>query len=292
MKILSKNILTVFVILGSILSLNFLFACKTTQIADVELEDREISLDFGPKIFEWIEYRIQEGDTISSIASQFNVSMNTIILLNYTQNAWNIKTGETFRIPNIDGICHTVKIGDTISRIAISYNIPSQVIIDVNGIENDTISEGEILFLPGIEEISETAFLAQRNLFIYPISERFVTSSFGWQLDPITGTHKFHTGIDFSAGTDTPVKAARAGIVCDTGNDNMYGKYIIIEHDNTYLTFYAHLSAVSVNQGDYVGQGNIIGKVGNTGYSTDPHLLFCIFRNGKAVNPLALLKNL
>jgi len=286
MKILSMNVLNVFVISGLILSSSFMFACKTNQITNLDLEDKEVSLNFGPENFNWIEYLIQEGDTISSIASRFNVSTSTIIHLNDTLH---IKTGETIKIPNIDGICYTVKINDTISRIAVNYHIPPQVIIDVNGIENDAVSEGEVLFLPGIETVSEADLSAQEKMFIFPIGERLMTGSFGWRLDPITEKYRFHTGIDIRAGIGTPVKAAGEGIVTETGGDRMYGKYIIIEHENSYHTFYAHLSAVSVKQGDRVENGNIIGETGNTGYSTGPHLHFSIFRNGKVVNPAHFL---
>ena len=139
-------------------------------------------------------------------------------------------------------------------------------------------------------EDSETLLLDQREHFIYPITG-YVSRSFGWQLEPVTNRYlTFHRGIDLPAGIDTPVKAAMAGVVVATGSSQTYGNYIIIGHGNSYHTFYAHLSAVSINKGDHVMQGNIIGKVGDTGYSTGPHLHFGIYRDGIAINPLDLLE--
>jgi len=138
-------------------------------------------------------------------------------------------------------------------------------------------------------ENSETLLLNQRELFIYPI-HGCISSPFGWQPDPIDNKLKFHTGIDLSAGIGTPVKAAMAGIVAKTGNSRIFGNYIIIRHNNSYYTFYANLSAVSINQGDHVMQGSIIGKVGITGCSTAPHLHFGIFKDDKAVDPHVLLE--
>ena len=141
-----------------------------------------------------------------------------------------------------------------------------------------------LLFACKTHQITDVDLLEQRELFIFPVSG-YISSPFGWQPDPITDKYRFHTGIDLSAKIDTPVKAAMAGIVTETGNSQMYGNYIIIGHGNSYHTLYAHLSAVSIKQGDHVVQGNTIGKVGNTGYSTGSYLHFGIYKDGKVVNP-------
>ena len=138
-------------------------------------------------------------------------------------------------------------------------------------------------------QIIDVDLSGQRELFVYPITG-YVSSPFGWQRDPISGRRGFHTGIDLLAETGTPVKAVMAGTVTATGNSQMYGNYIIIEHNNSCHTFYAHLSTVSIKQGDHVLQGSIIGRVGITGYSTGPHLHFAIYKAGRVVNPQALLE--
>jgi len=271
-------------LLGLIIS--FMFACETTQIIDVDLIDREFSPISNLESFEWIEYQIQEGDYISSIASRFNVSPSTIVIYNDIQN---FSERETIKIPNIDGICHIVKSDETIFQISRRYNIPLQVIIDVNSKENDTVTEGEVLFIPGAEKSPDIILWWYRDTFILPVYGS-IGSSFGWKRDPLNDKYIFHTGIDLTASIGAPVKAAMTGIVTETGSDRMYGQYIIIGHNNFYHTLYAHLSFVSVNQGDRVTQGDIIGNVGNTGYCTGSYLHFGIYKYGKVVNPINLLE--
>jgi murein DD-endopeptidase MepM/ murein hydrolase activator NlpD len=135
---------------------------------------------------------------------------------------------------------------------------------------------------------AEDLRLALGELFVYPIRGR-LTSSFGWRLDPISGVRRFHAALDLAASTGTTVKAAMDGRIATVGYNATYGNYIIMSHSGGYQTLYAHLHSVSVRKDAAVNQGSKIGEVGNTGYSTGPHLHFAVFRNGKAVNPLDYL---
>ena len=95
-----------------------------------------------------------------------------------------------------------------------------------------------------------------------------------------------HNGIDYGGRVGDPVKAADGGTVSFAGWDNGgYGKLIKINHGNGKVTYYAHLNSINVSVGQKVAQGQLIGKVGNTGRSTGPHLHFEIRINGKPVNP-------
>jgi len=117
-----------------------------------------------------------------------------------------------------------------------------------------------------------------------------LTSNFGMRKDPISGELTFHTGIDLRASTGTTVMASMEGFVSVISENWLYGKHVILSHPNGYKTMYAHLSAVTVKQGDKVAQGRKIGEAGNTGYSTGAHLHFTIYdKNGKLINPLDLL---
>jgi murein DD-endopeptidase MepM/ murein hydrolase activator NlpD len=89
-------------------------------------------------------------------------------------------------------------------------------------------------------------------------------------------------------GTD--VYAAGEGSVLECGENAVYGKFVIIRHDDMWTSLYGHLSAVSVKQGEKIEKGKILGKVGSTGQSTGPHLHFELRQNGKAADPQALLK--
>jgi len=113
-----------------------------------------------------------------------------------------------------------------------------------------------------------------------------VTSWFGWRRDPFTGRLAFHHGIDIGAPTGTDVCAAKAGTVSFTGWHGGLGKTVIVDHGGGLETRYAHLSQILVSEGQGVSQGAVIGKVGNTGRSTGPHLHFEVRRDGEAVNPV------
>ncbi len=81
-----------------------------------------------------------------------------------------------------------------------------------------------------------------------------------------------------------------AGKITYTGVSNVYGYYVIVTHYDGYQTLYAHMSKIIAKKGDYVEQGAKIGLVGSTGQSTGPHLHFTVYKNGKLVNPLTVLK--
>jgi len=240
--------------------------------------------------FEWQEYRVRRGDSVSVIAQRFGVSIGAIIASNEIRNARALREGAVIRIPNIDGIPYTIKNGDSLSRIAASFNVPLEVILDVNDIKSDRITAGETLFIPGARMNDIDLRMSLGETFMYPIQGRFLTSRYGMRKDPISGAVNFHTGIDLRANTGTPVVASLDGVVSVVSENWLYGKHIIISHDNGYKTIYAHLNSFSVRLGDRVARGRKIGETGNTGYSTGPHLHFGIYdKNNRLVNPLDLL---
>lgn len=122
----------------------------------------------------------------------------------------------------------------------------------------------------------------------YPTSGIF-TSGFGYRISPISGTRRFHAGIDIGASTGTPIVAAADGDVIDASYINGYGYSILIYHGGGYATFYAHMSGYAVSSGQHVQRGQIIGYVGSTGYATGPHLHFEVRVNGAPKNPLDYL---
>jgi murein DD-endopeptidase MepM/ murein hydrolase activator NlpD len=251
--------------------------------------DEAIPLDLT-ETFSWSSYRVKKGDSVSRIAAAHSISMDAIIASNGISNARRLREGEILRIPNMDGIPYTVKKGDSLSKIAASLGVPLEAVLDANDIQSDTITQGTVLFIPGAHMRSEDLKMALGELFIYPIRGR-LTSPFGWRSDPINGVRRFHAAIDLAAPIGVPVKAAMDGRVSAAGVNTTYGKFIILSHSGGYQTLYAHMNAFAVKQGDYVEQGAKIGEVGNTGYSTGPHLHFSIYRNGKAVNPLDFLNS-
>jgi murein DD-endopeptidase MepM/ murein hydrolase activator NlpD len=255
--------------------------------AEVSPVAEDIPLDLT-ETFVWSSYQVQRGDSVSKIAARFSLSIDAVIASNNISNARRLQEGELLRIPNMDGIPYTVKRGDSLSKISRSMGVPLEVILDANDIRSEAIGQGETLFIPGARMNPEALKRALGELFIYPIRGR-LSSPFGWRNDPITGVRRYHAALDLAAGIGTPVKAAMDGTVSVASVDRVYGKFIILVHTGGYQTLYAHLSTAAVKKGDQVKQGSKIGEVGNTGYSTGPHLHFAVFKNGRPLNPLDML---
>ncbi len=113
-----------------------------------------------------------------------------------------------------------------------------------------------------------------------------MASGYGYRVDPIYGTAKFHEGMDFASNIGTPVYATGNGIVKFAKWHSGYGNLIEIDHGFNYVTRYAHLSEISVATGQQVKRGDLIGKVGNTGKSTGPHLHYEVRLRGIPQNPV------
>jgi murein DD-endopeptidase MepM/ murein hydrolase activator NlpD len=117
------------------------------------------------------------------------------------------------------------------------------------------------------------------------ISKLRITSKFGRRKHPILGYSKAHNGVDFGAATGTPVRAAGDGVIVKANRWGHYGNYIMIRHNNTISTAYAHLSRMKVKIGQRVRQNEVIGNVGATGRTTGAHLHYEVIKNGVHVNP-------
>ncbi len=124
---------------------------------------------------------------------------------------------------------------------------------------------------------------------IQPVSNKDLkktASGYGWRIDPVYNTRKFHEGMDFSAATGTPVYATGDATVNRAGWQQGYGNMIELDHGYGYITRYAHLSKIGVKKGQKVVRGEHIGAVGNTGKSTGPHLHYEVIYKGRVQNPV------
>ena len=124
--------------------------------------------------------------------------------------------------------------------------------------------------------------------FIWPVKGP-ITSPFGMRINPITHKYSGHTGIDIGVPYGTPIAAADGGTVIFAGWNVAYGNMTVIDHGGGFSTMYAHQSKQLVAVGDHVTQGQIIGYIGTTGWSTGPHLHFEIRVNGVPKNPMLYL---
>ncbi len=116
-----------------------------------------------------------------------------------------------------------------------------------------------------------------------------ISSQFGWRQDPISGTPQFHKGVDIAVAYGRDVRAAADGVVAFAGTQNGYGNTVVVNHAGGRQTRYAHLSEQAVQAGDRVTEGQVLGKSGNSGRSTGPHLHFELLVDGRPVDPGAAL---
>ena len=125
-------------------------------------------------------------------------------------------------------------------------------------------------------------FYTPLNLYWY----NYVSSYYGYRINPVTGAEQLHRGVDIAVPTGTTVLAAMDGTVTTAAYDSYYGNYVVIEDSNGYCTKYAHMDTLSVSAGQIVKHGDSIGTTGNTGSSTGSHLHIECLYNGEYYNPL------
>ena len=246
-----------------------------------------------------IEYTVQEGDTISSIAEKFGVSVDTILWQNSLNEKSKIKPGQTLEILPVTGVSHKVSKGDTVYSIAKKYDTFPQAIVDFpfNSFVNDETFElaiGQIVVVPeGVKPNEKPAAPRVRQLtpnagtvvasgsFVWPASGQ-ISQGFAW----------YHKGIDIANRGAPDILAADSGTVVVAGwPDNYgYGNRVVIDHGNGYRTLYGHMSRIYVIPGQTVSRGSAIGKMGSTGRSTGTHLHFEVISNGTYLSPLSVLR--
>lgn len=128
----------------------------------------------------------------------------------------------------------------------------------------------------------------QKMFLKAPVAFKYITSGFttGQRYVEAFNTSTGHRAIDYAAATGTPIRAVGDGTVVAAGWNGPYGNFVSIRHNGTYTTNYAHQSRIAVRRGQHVTQGQTIGYVGSTGFSTGPHLHYEMVKNGVKINPL------
>ena len=136
---------------------------------------------------------------------------------------------------------------------------------------------------------NEKGELLKNRPSIQPIENKdlaHTAAGFGWRVRPFYRAKRFHEGMDFTAPVGTPVQATGDGEVIETQSTGAQGVRVVVDHGQGYKTVYAHLDKFTVKKGQQVSRGEIIGKVGNSGMSTAPHLHYEVHKNGKPVDPI------
>lgn len=130
----------------------------------------------------------------------------------------------------------------------------------------------------------------RRSFLASPVEFSRITSGFSMRMHPILKNWRAHLGVDYAGTIGTPVRTVGDGVVEFAGIQNGYGNVVIVKHQNQNETLYAHLSKIDVRVGQAVGQGDRIGAIGMTGWTTGPHLHFEFRVNGVHQDPLAIAR--
>lgn len=224
---------------------------------------------------------------VTAIVAVAVVCAAAVLLVN---GKWNLQEE-----PGTEGTVETYYMysdelsDETIKAEEINY-LPSEQIAHAQDIPTDTEMSVEHMYYPVTPDghsvllrEKEGAFYDTLIEYTCPVEGSRISDIYGERIHPETQERIMHSGIDFAAEKGTPVKAAAEGTVFETGFDTYCGNYVILQHDNGDMTYYAHCDAIMVETGAKVMQGEQIATVGNTGASTGSYLHFAVSRNGSFV---------
>ena len=249
-----------------------------------------------------VSYIVLPGDTLSTISQKFGLKTETVLWQNNRAESDTIKPGETLEIPPMDGIVHKVKRGETVYSIAEKYSVDTQKIINwpFNSFTNDetfTLTTGQLVMIPDGIKPAEKPIPVERTYVAYKTTPDAgavaPTGLFAWPVSGYISQYPvwYHMAVDIASSSAPDIVAADSGkVILVQFLKYSYGYHIIVDHGNGYQTLYAHFSQIYVTEGQTVGKGMAIGKMGSTGRSTGPHLHFEIRQNGVLQNPLSYLK--
>lgn len=282
-----------------------IFASQEGNIKLVAAATDKQSVLVGEEVFETkvsakprdevITYRVERGDTLTTIANKFGISEDTIRWANGMTND-NLSIGEELQVLPVSGISHKVAEGETVYTIAEKYRTEPQKIADFpfnefagNG-ETLALVTGQLLVVPdGIKPSAKPSIKRQVYVAQGPVS----VASGGYTYPVRGGISQFyswyHPGLDITADVGTPIVAAHSGTVTSIhlGTwDGGYGNNVWISNGNGIESHYAHMSGSNVAVGQrVVGGRTIVGWIGMTGRTTGPHVHFEMRQGGSYVNP-------
>ena len=256
-------------------------------------------------------HTVQSGETLSTIADSYGLKTATLLWENGLSETSVLKVGIILSIPPVDGVTHIVKSGQSLDKIAALYTVDKALISKQNALIDETIVAGQEIFVPGGKQlvtapVYDTA--SYRSTTIARSESETRTALEGTTAAPAVGKiliyptrgkisqgyRKGHLGIDIADRSMPPIWAASSGTVVkavsghSSRDGSGYGNYVIIDHGNGVKTLYGHLDYLKVSEGQYVNQGEVIGKMGNTGNvrgATGIHLHFEVIIDGVKMPP-------
>jgi murein DD-endopeptidase MepM/ murein hydrolase activator NlpD len=227
-------------------------------------------------------YKPRAGDDILSLAARCNIPYAALVTLNRFSHPVDLEGEGFLLIPSAPGIFIPESPQSDLEQLLDSgriYEAGVTITLDRPG------SRERFRFIPGADFTPTERIFFFNGSFRFPLRTFRLTSAFGPRINPVTGVLRNHNGLDLAAPEGTEVFAARAGVVTEMGEDDIYGKYIIIRHGENWVSLYGHLSQFDTVLRKDVESGSLIGRVGSTGQSTGPHLHFELRQNGQAQDP-------
>lgn len=265
-----------------------------------------------------ISYTVQPGDTISTIAQQFEISVSTILWENNLTAYSIIRPGNVLDILPVSGVSHVVKKGENITYIVDKYKVSEAEIIAFNKLDpSGKLTIDQKIIIPGgrkiieaVEEYKPKAFSGlavikdfigdsgKKQTLVKDIAKDFDAvplrgNKMNWptQGNRISQYYSWrHHAVDIANKIGTPLYAADSGVVEMAGWGTGYGNQIVIDHGGGKKTRYAHCSKFYVEKGESVVKGQTIAAMGSTGWSTGSHIHFEVIINGVKYNPLNYIK--
>lgn len=175
-----------------------------------------------------------------------------------------------------------------------NFQLEKSIVYTINDLKNRILAQ-EKSYTEIADFIRDKELMLAATPAIQPVSNsdlKRVASGYGYRIDPVYKTVKFHAGLDFTAPQGTPIYATANGTVKIAGNQgNGYGNHVVINHGYGYETLYAHMFKVKATKGQKVKRGEIIGWVGSTGKSTGPHCHYEVHKNGRPLDPVYFFYN-
>jgi murein DD-endopeptidase MepM/ murein hydrolase activator NlpD len=258
------------------------------------------------------------GETLWKIAEEAGLGVEALAAANHLTVGTILRPGTVLLVPPLDPTArlasaqtHEVALGETLWGISHASGLSVETLAAANNLLVDAVLHpGQVLVMPvtnsrvtvqarrvrsrgpavpadtGLTWMIQHDSLSETGgLFDQP-SDGLITSRFGWRIHPIFGTREFHTGVDIANRMGTPIRAAEGGIVRFVGWMGGYGRLIVVVHPNGFETSYSHLSAILVTLGQRVVRGQVLARMGSSGWSTGPHLFFEVRRNGVPLDPV------
>jgi len=228
-----------------------------------------------------LSYQVKRGDTLSGIARDFGISVQTIIDANSEVRVRALQIGQELKILPVSGVAYIVEEGETLESIALLFGLHASQLKTFNrSVDFTVLAPGTVIVIPGarnllVQKGNKIALPDLKNYFVQPVQ------GFNW------GRLHERNAVDIANTCGTPVLASAEGLVTDLGEgwNSGYGNFVLVEHPNGTKSRYAHLDDVSAFLGDYVQQGVTIGTIGNTGNVHGPTGCHLHFEVEGAQNP-------